>query len=94
MIADRSNVTDRKEKKGSELPEFTDVTIFIDSLLIGYQTNKTIEFEIERSPMTCTPIRRDSIFGMLKVNIISFFLLNYTLLRQCINSILISNSIE
>ncbi|CAF2053123.1 unnamed protein product [Rotaria magnacalcarata] len=60
LIADRSNVTDRKEKKGSE---FTDVKIFIDSLLIGYQTNKTIEFEIERSPMTCTPIRRDSIFS-------------------------------
>ncbi|CAF4171491.1 unnamed protein product [Rotaria magnacalcarata] len=66
LIADRSNVTDRKEKKGSE---FTDVKIFIDSLLIGYQTNKTIEFEIERSPMTCTPIRRDSIFikEMLKI---------------------------
>ncbi|CAF4810977.1 unnamed protein product, partial [Rotaria sp. Silwood2] len=49
-------------QEGSELPEFTDVKMFIDSLLIGYQTNKTIEFELERSPMICTPVRRDSIF--------------------------------
>ena len=71
MIADRSNVTDRKEKKGSELPEFTGVKIFIDSLLIGYQTNKTIEFELERNPMICTPVRRDSIFGTLKLILLS-----------------------
>ncbi|CAF4673197.1 unnamed protein product, partial [Rotaria sp. Silwood2] len=62
LIADRSNVMDSNNKEGSELPEFTDIKIFIDSLLIGYQTNKTIEFEIERNPMICTPIRRDSIF--------------------------------
>ncbi|CAF4225646.1 unnamed protein product, partial [Rotaria sordida] len=40
---DRSNVTGSDNQEGSELPEFTDVKMFIDSLLIDYQTNKTIE---------------------------------------------------
>ncbi len=40
--------------------------IFIDSLLIGYQTDRKIELEIERNPMICTPFRRDSIFGKIK----------------------------
>ncbi|CAF4318595.1 unnamed protein product, partial [Rotaria sp. Silwood2] len=62
FILDRSNIMDNNNQEGSELPEFTDVKMFIDSLLIGYQTNKTIEFELERSPMICTPVRRDSIF--------------------------------
>ncbi|CAF3526948.1 unnamed protein product [Rotaria sp. Silwood1] len=62
LIPDRSNITDSDNREGSELPEFTDVKMFIDSLLIDYQTNKTVEFELERSPMTCTPIRRDSLF--------------------------------
>ncbi|CAM4906302.1 unnamed protein product [Rotaria socialis] len=62
FIADRSNVTDDNNAAGSELPEFTDVKLFIDSLLIGYQTNRAIEFEIERDAMICTPIRRDAIF--------------------------------
>ncbi|CAF3577194.1 unnamed protein product [Rotaria sp. Silwood2] len=56
LIADRSNVMDSNNKEGSELPEFTDIKIFIDSLLIGYQTNKTIEFEIERNPMNETKL--------------------------------------
>ncbi|CAF1011366.1 unnamed protein product [Rotaria sordida] len=62
FIPDRSNVTGSDNQEGSELPEFTDVKMFIDSLLIDYQINKTIEFELERSPITCTPVRRDSIF--------------------------------
>jgi hypothetical protein len=53
-------------EKGPELPEFTDVKIFIDSLLIGYQTNTAIGFELERTPIPCTPVRRDLIFGKIK----------------------------
>lgn len=63
FIADRSNVTNSKSEEGSELPEFTDVKIFIDSLLMQYQTDEVIELELERKVMTCTTIRRDSIFG-------------------------------
>jgi hypothetical protein len=71
FTADRSNVTDRNNNEGSELPEFTDVKIFIDSLLIGYQTNTTIKLELERKSMTCTPYRRDFIFGIIKSTSIS-----------------------
>ncbi|CAF4199938.1 unnamed protein product, partial [Adineta steineri] len=48
--------------KDSRLPDFSDVKMFIDSLLIGYQTNRTIEFELERKAMICTPYRRDALF--------------------------------
>ncbi|CAF4093815.1 unnamed protein product, partial [Adineta steineri] len=61
-IPDRSNVTDKNNREGSELPEFSDVKMFIDSLLIGYQTNRTIEFKLERKAMICTPFRRDVLF--------------------------------
>ncbi|UJR08477.1 hypothetical protein I4U23_012744 [Adineta vaga] len=61
-IADRANVTDSKKAEGSELPEFIDVKMFIDSLLMAYQTGKTVDLELERSPMRCTPFRRDFLF--------------------------------
>lgn len=66
FIADRSNVKDSNDYEGSELPEFVDVKMFIDSLLIDYQTGKPIEFEIERTPMRCTSYRQDFIFGKRK----------------------------
>ncbi|CAF1239735.1 unnamed protein product [Adineta ricciae] len=62
LVADRSNVTDKNKNEGSELPEFIDVKMFIDSLLMSYQTGKTIDLELERAPMRCTPFRRDFIF--------------------------------
>ena len=46
--------------------------MFIDSLLIDYQTNNKIQFEIERNPITCTPFRRDILFGKLKLIEISY----------------------
>ncbi|CAF1308472.1 unnamed protein product [Rotaria magnacalcarata] len=61
-IADRSNITDGNGEKGSELPEFTDVKMFVDSLLMEYQTNRQIHFELERNLMTCTPYRNDLLF--------------------------------
>ncbi|CAF0858674.1 unnamed protein product [Adineta steineri] len=61
-IPDRSNVTDNNDEEGSKLPEFSDVKMFIDSLLIGYQTNRSIEFELQRKPMVYTPYRQDLIF--------------------------------
>ncbi|CAF1197235.1 unnamed protein product, partial [Adineta steineri] len=77
-IRDRSDVIDRpdydfedsrspnfsyaKMSIGSRLPEFSDVKMFIDALLIGYQTNRNITFELQKAPMTCTPYRRDYLF--------------------------------
>ncbi|CAF1375172.1 unnamed protein product, partial [Rotaria sordida] len=61
-ISDRSNTTDNNAIKGSELPEFTDVKMFVDSLLMEYQTNHQIQFELERNLMTCTPFRNDYLF--------------------------------
>lgn len=63
FITDRSNVTDVNRYESSKLPEFTDVKIFIDSLLIHYQTNEEIKLEIEKTPMICTSCRRDFILG-------------------------------
>ena len=65
MIPDRSNSTDQKGIAGSELPEFTDVKMFIDSLLIGYQTNRPIRMELERKAMTCTSFRADYLYSRL-----------------------------
>jgi hypothetical protein len=62
-IADRSNVTDTDKYNGSELPEFSDVKMFVDSLLVSYQTRVDIGFELERTAMIYTPYRRDFIKG-------------------------------
>lgn len=51
------------EKEGSELPEFSDVKMFIDVLLMEYQTNRPIEYQLERNLMTCTPFRDDFLFS-------------------------------
>ncbi|CAF4218000.1 unnamed protein product, partial [Adineta steineri] len=61
---------------GSRLPEFSDVKMFIDALLIGYQTNRNITFELQRAPITCTPYRRDFIFesGSAYVTIVLMFI--------------------
>ena len=63
FISDRSNMTNQNKIEGSEFPEFTDVKIFLDSLLISYQSNRSIDVEVKRRPMTCTPFRRDFING-------------------------------
>ncbi|CAF3715850.1 unnamed protein product [Rotaria sp. Silwood1] len=86
LIADRSDIMDDNNKdQGSKLPAFTDVKIFIDSLLIGYQTNTNIEYELERTPMICTPFRRNLIFenglSSLIIFLIDFiFLIPYFIL--------------
>ncbi|UJR37764.1 hypothetical protein I4U23_030457 [Adineta vaga] len=61
-ISDRTNATDLDAKDGSELPEFTDVKIFVDSLLMEYQSTRSIQYELERNLMTCTPYRKDYLY--------------------------------
>ncbi|CAF4761018.1 unnamed protein product, partial [Rotaria sp. Silwood2] len=53
LIADRSDIMDNNKYQDLKLPAFTDVKILIDSLLIEYQTNTNIEYELERTPMIC-----------------------------------------
>lgn len=55
FIADRT-------KKGA-LPDFGDVKVFVDELLISSQSNRSIEYQLERTPFSCTPFRRDFIYG-------------------------------
>lgn len=62
-IADRSNLTNINYRRGSQLPEFSDVKIFIDSLLISYQKNTTISWNIQREVIRCTKYRMDILFG-------------------------------
>lgn len=63
MIPDRSNMTDDYDgEEGSLLPPFTDVKMFVDSLLIEYQTNTIVDYQIERTVMTCTPFRDDYLY--------------------------------
>jgi hypothetical protein len=66
MLPDRSNSTDRNGNAGSELPEFTDIKMFVDSLLMEYQTNRAIQYELERNLMTCAPYRNDFLFSKIK----------------------------
>ncbi|CAF2516694.1 unnamed protein product [Rotaria sp. Silwood2] len=61
-VSDRSNATDNNGMNGSELPEFTDIKMFVDSLLMEFQTNRQVQFELERNLMTCTPFRNDFLF--------------------------------
>ena len=69
VIPDRSNVTGSssfgiaQHSKGSELPQFSEVKMFIDMILISYYTNRTVDYEIERNLMTCTPFREDYLFS-------------------------------
>ncbi|CAF4589424.1 unnamed protein product [Rotaria sp. Silwood1] len=73
-ISDRSNITDNNGNKGSELPEFTDVKMFVDLLLMEYQTNRQIHFELQRNLMICTPFRNDLLFTS-ESNLINIILL-------------------
>ncbi|CAF1288185.1 unnamed protein product [Rotaria sp. Silwood1] len=73
-ISDRSNITDNNGNKGSELPEFIEVKMFVDSLLMEYQTNRQIHFELQRNLMTCTPFRNDLLFTS-ESNLINIILL-------------------
>lgn len=65
-ISDRSNSTDSNSIRGSELPQFSDVKIFVDSLLMEYQTDRRIQYELERNLMTCTPYRTDYLFSKMQ----------------------------
>ncbi|CAF4875435.1 unnamed protein product, partial [Rotaria sp. Silwood2] len=65
--------------------ELKEVKIFIDYFLIGYQTNTNIEYELERTPMICTPFRRNLIFenglsSLIKTLIEFIFLIPYFIL--------------
>jgi hypothetical protein len=68
VVPDRSNATDNTGKEGSELPEFTNIKMFIDFLLMEYQTDRQIEYEIQRNLMSCTPYRDDFLFSKIKKN--------------------------
>ncbi|CAF4083873.1 unnamed protein product [Adineta steineri] len=78
FIPDRSNTFNSYSSyyEDTKLPEFSDVKMFIDSLLIGYQTNRNIEFELQRKPIICTPYRRDFLFesGRVLVGISVLFI--------------------
>ncbi|CAF1488368.1 unnamed protein product [Adineta steineri] len=78
FIPDRSNTFNSYSfyYEDTKLPEFSDVKMFIDSLLIGYQTNRNIEFELQRKPIICTPYRRDFLFesGRVLVGISVLFI--------------------
>lgn len=37
--------------------------ILVDSLLIEYQTNRPIQYELERNLMTCTAYRKDYLYS-------------------------------
>jgi hypothetical protein len=67
IIPDRSNTTDSKGDHGSELPQFTDIKMFVDSLLVKYQTNHSLQFELERKLMTCAPFHDDYLFSKIKI---------------------------
>ncbi|CAF3166386.1 unnamed protein product [Rotaria sp. Silwood2] len=84
LIADRSDIMDNNKDQGSKLPAFTDVKIFIDSLLIGYQTNTNIEYELERTPMICTSFRRNLIFESRLSSLITTFIDLIFLIPYCI----------
>ncbi len=49
--------------------------MFVDLLLMEYQTNRQIEFELERNLMTCTPYRDDFLFSKIK-KCLFFFISN------------------
>ncbi|CAF4107133.1 unnamed protein product, partial [Rotaria sp. Silwood2] len=85
LIADRSDIMDNNKYQDLKLPAFTDVKILIDSLLIEYQTNTNIEYELERTPMICTSFRRNLIFenrlSSLIITLVEFiFLIPYFIL--------------
>ena len=63
VISDRANISDPRGKEGSKLPQFTDVKMLVDSLLIKYQTNRSFHYEFERTAMSCTPYRTDSLYS-------------------------------
>ena len=66
IIPDRSNTTDSSGNDGSKLPEFTDVKMFVDALLVKYQTDHQFNFELERNLMTCTPFHNDYFYSKIK----------------------------
>ena len=37
--------------------------IFVDSLLLQYQTNRSIEYEFQRNLMACSPYRHDLLYS-------------------------------
>ena len=56
-------MSDRKGQEGTQLPQFTDVKMLVDSLLIEYQTNRTMHYEFERNAMICAPYRADYLYS-------------------------------
>ena len=42
-----------------ETNDFTDLKIFLDLLLILYQSNRSMDDQLKRRAMTCTPFRLD-----------------------------------
>jgi hypothetical protein len=46
--------------------------MFVDFLLMEYQTNRKIEYELERNLMACTPYRNDFLFSKIKIYIFIF----------------------
>ncbi len=53
------------------MPEFADVKLFVDTLLMEYQSNRSIQYELQRNLMACTPYRDDYLFSKI------FLLINF-----------------
>ena len=49
--------------KPSMFPEFTDVKILIDMVLVEYQAGREMMLEIKRQPMICAPFRDDMLLS-------------------------------
>ncbi|CAF1358637.1 unnamed protein product [Didymodactylos carnosus] len=66
LIEDRSNKTYKTLNGGknfTEFPQFSNIKLFIDTLLISYQTGKkNLTIELERNVMKCTKYRKDVLY--------------------------------
>ena len=56
--------------------------MFIDTLLMEYQTNRSIDYEIQRSLMACTPFRDDFLFSKKTVSLYVFHFFIRSFLRS------------
>ena len=51
---DRWRSVGNRYAKPPDFPDFSDVKLLIDTILVEYQTGRSVTLEIERQPMICT----------------------------------------
>lgn len=59
----------------SIFPEFADLKIFLDNLLIDFQLNKTFEYQLTQRSISCPPFRRDFLFESSPISVILVLIL-------------------